>query len=336
MKVFVSPGIFCVAMLVVLLTSCRTTPSKTTGGNVPYTPFDDTREITWSEDFKVVDIKSNSGDHIQKAYFYHAKADRARPLVVSLHTWSGNYTQRDEIAALCKANDLNYIHPDFRGANNTGDACCSALALGDIDEAIDYAMAHANVDPAMIYVIGVSGGGYATLAVFMKSRHPIKTFSAWASISDLVAWFHESKTRKSRYADDILKCTVSENGDLNILHAKARSPLYWQTPVEKVSAASLFIHAGIHDGIQGSVPISHSINFYNKLLKDCGVSDSSKYVTAPEKEMLLQYHKPVGNFSAIGDRKVYLMKQYKNIRLVIFEGGHEMLPVVGLNELLGK
>lgn len=300
------------------------------------TPFDDTRRSAWNEAFEVVDIPSTSGDQTQKAYFYRARAGAARPLVVSLHTWSGDYTQRDELADLCREKDLNYIHPDFRGANHTAEACCSELALDDIDEAVDYAVAHANVDTARVYVAGVSGGGYATLSFFMRSKHRIRSFSAWASISDLVAWYRESTSRNSRYASDILKCTMSDDGHLNIPVAEERSPLYWQTPVEKVATAHLFIHAGIHDGYTGSVPISHSINFYNKILRDCGATDSSQYVSASEKLSLLKQIPPAGTLGEMGGRKVYVEKHYKNVTLVIFEGGHEMLPDVALAEVLGK
>lgn len=319
-----------------LAASCASL-KKGSANAAQYTPFDDTRETTWADDFKVVDIGRGRGSDIQKAYFYPARSGAPRPLVVSLHTWSGDFTQRDdEIANLCREKDLNYIHPDFRGPNNTANACCSELALSDIDEAIDYAVAHARVDTTRLYVVGVSGGGYATLSFFMRSRHPIRSFSAWASISDLVAWYRESRERKRKYADDILKCTMSTDSQLNTANAKAKSPLYWKTPVAKVSSARLFIHAGMHDGYEGSVPISHSINFYNKILSDCGAGDSSQYVSASEKASLLKRIPPAGAVGEMGGRKVYLEKHYKNVSLVIFEGGHEILAEVALKEVTGE
>lgn len=321
---------------VLMLISACTGVKKTGGTNAGYTPFDDTRKIVWSPDFKVVDIPSSSDRHLQKAYFYAAKSKSRRPLVVSLHTWSGGYDQQDDLAAICKSRDFNYIHPDFRGPNQTKNACCSELALGDIDDAIDYAISKAKVDRNEIYVVGVSGGGYATLSFFMRSKHRVKSFSAWASISDLVAWYHESRDRKRKYADDILKCTMSGEGELNVEAAKAKSPLYWKTPVDKVSSARFFIHAGIHDGYKGSVPISHSINFYNKILADCGATDSSNFVTASEKTSLLKQIPPAGVIGEIGGRKLYLEKHYKNVTLMIFEGGHEMLFDVAMNELTGE
>ncbi|MCD4770481.1 MAG: hypothetical protein K8R35_09980, partial [Bacteroidales bacterium] len=144
-----------------------------------YVKSEDTRSVEWSKDFEIVEIKSKLDDNIQKAYFYKSKSDKLRPLLISLHTWSGNYNQIDELAELCKSKDLNYIHPDFRGANITKNACCSELAINDIDESITYAIENSNSDTTEIFVIGVSGGGYATLGAFMKSEHNIKKFSAW-------------------------------------------------------------------------------------------------------------------------------------------------------------
>src|SRR4029078_1634685 len=139
----------------------------------------------------------------------------------------------------------------------------------DIDDAITFAMRSGRVDASRIYVIGVSGGGYATIATFMKSKHIIRKFSAWASIADLEAWYQESSERKNKYAQDILDCTGS-NGTLNIESARSRSPMYMQSPVSKLKSAQLYIYCGVKDGLDGSVPITQSINYYNKLVKDIG------------------------------------------------------------------
>ncbi len=295
--------------------------------------FDDTRVSTWSEDFEVLDITSTIDGNSQKAYVFKSKSKEPKPLIVSLHTWSGDYSQKDDLAEICKQKDINYIHPDFRGANWTKDACCSDLAIGDIDDAILFALDNFNVDTTKVFVIGVSGGGYATLSTFMKSRHKISKFSAWASISDLIAWYEQSKIRRNGYADNILACTNSIN-ELNEINAKQKSPLYWDMPLDKLLDSELYIYAGIYDGIQGSVPITHSINFYNKLLTDMSVADSSKYVSPAEKLKLLEFRKSLGDYGSINGREVSLIKSFKNIKLVIFKGNHEMLTEFALNELL--
>ncbi len=297
------------------------------------TKFDNTKITNWEKGFEVVEIKSSLDDNVQKAYIYKTRSDKPKPLIVSLHTWSGDYRQNDEIAKLCKGKDINYIHPNFRGANNTKQACCSNLAINDIDDSILFAKANSNVDTSKIYIVGVSGGGYATLCTFMKSKHQIKKFSAWASITNLTTWYYESLIRRPDYAENILQCTGSEK-ELNVDAAKERSPIYWDTPVNKLSNSHLFIYAGIYDGIQGSVPIVHSINFYNKLLNDMKVSDKSKYITNDEKLKLLEFRKPLDHYGEIAGRKICLEKKYKNIKLVIFEGDHEILTDYALDELL--
>lgn len=308
---------------------------KDKGKGTEHIRFDDTSKIEWEGDFKLVSINSSVDNQIQKAYFYPAKSDGPKPLVVSLHTWSGDYRQKDELAGLCRQKDINYIHPDFRGINNTKDACCSELALSDIDDAISYALSNGSVDRSKIFVIGVSGGGYATLSTFMKSKHDISKFSAWASISDLIAWYNESLIRQNRYSENILNCTESVGG-LNESIAKNKSPIYWETPAEKLLKSKLFIYAGIYDGIQGSVPITHSINFYNKLLADLNVEDSSEYVTDKEKLDLLEFRRPFGSFGTISGREICLIKESNNIKLNIFTGNHEMLTEYALEELLNE
>ena len=300
-----------------------------------FTPFDDSREGTWDSDFKLVDIQSTLDNSQQKAYFFKSKSAIPGPLVVSLHSWSGTYEQKDELAALSKAKDLNYIHPDFRGVNWTKDACCSDLAIQDIDDAIDYAIKNSKVDLSRIYVIGSSGGGYATLATFMKSKHTIRRFSAWVPISDLTAWYAQSKIMGTKYAENILDCTSSKDS-LNLEIAIKKSPIYWKTPVEKLNTTELQIFAGVYDGIQGSVPITHSINFYNKILKDKLVNDSTLFVSDSEKLYLLEFRKALGDLGSIADRKVFLKKQSGNIGLTIFEGNHEMLTEYAFNELIKK
>jgi len=289
---------------------------------------------SWDKDFRLVNIQSSLDSSIQKAYFYPTTSKIGKPLIVSLHTWSGDYSQYDELAQLCKSKDINYIHPDFRASNSTKDACCSKLALQDIDESISYTIENANVDTSKIYVIGLSGGGYAALSTFMKSKHKIRKFSAWASMTDLVAWYNECRIRESDYADDILNCTASKNGVLNIKNAQRKSPINWQTPKDKFPTTSISIYAGVYDGVQGSVPFNHSINFYNKVLTDLLVSDSSKYVSDSEKIRLYEYIPSMDDVEKISNRRVLLKKEYGNLKLVIFEGNHEMLTNYAFNELL--
>mgnify|MGYP000408557740 CR=1 FL=1 len=301
-----------------------------------YVKLDDTRHLKWKKEFEVVSIPSQLDGAIQKAYFYKTKSSAPKPLIVSLHTWTGYYTQQDEIAGLCLEHDINYIHPDFRGGNFNKDACGSTLALGDIDDAILYAIRNANVDAHHVYLIGGSGGAHAALSVLMKSKQSIRKISVWASIADLTAWFEESQVLRNNYANNILACTESKDGILNEANARERSPFHTVMPIEKLSNTEIFIYHGIYDGIQGSVPITQSINFYNKLLSDLDVKDSSVYVSDSEKLLLLEHRKPLAHYGKIADRRICLHKSYRKISLIIFEGSHEILLEHAFNQLLEK
>lgn len=290
----------------------------------------------WRKDFEVVEIKSPLDGSLQPAYFYKTKSDKPQPLIVSLHSWSHDYTQYDSINEFSFEKDFNFIHPNFRGVNNTKDGCCSDLVISDIDASIDYALKNANVDKDKIYVMGMSGGGYATLGMFMKSKHKIKKFSAWVPLVDLVQWYKETKMLRLKYTPEILACTNSIDGVLNEEIAKQKSPIYWKTPVNKLKYATLEINTGIYDGLGGNnvIPITHSINFYNKLLTDLKIKDSSKYVSPMEKLSLLEFREPLGDFGEISGREVMLVKETNHVKLTLFEGGHEMLEKYAFEQLI--
>ncbi|MEF9476806.1 prolyl oligopeptidase family serine peptidase [Chryseobacterium sp. 1B4] len=240
------------------------------------------------------------------------------PLIVSLHTWVGDYTQEDKLSEICKKNNWNYIHPDFQGRNNTFDACVSPKAIKDIDNAIEYAIKNSNCDRNKVSIVGLSGGAYATIAALLKSKHKLYSISAWCPISDLNAWYSETQKSKLNYAEDVYKCVGSQNGIFNSKEALKRSPIFWNSP-DAIRKTRINLYAGLNDAV---VPISHSINFYNKTLNDIGCTDNEKFVSTEDVNMLKTNPKPVGK---IGSRDIYLHKNYENISLVIFKGGHEMI-----------
>ncbi|GAB3917798.1 alpha/beta hydrolase family protein [Larkinella terrae] len=280
-------------------------------------------------------IRSSLDNYTQVFYYDKSTASTPQPLVVELHSWSNSAdSQKDMLATEANAKKWNYIFPNFRGVNNHPKACCSEFVIADIDEAIDWALKNLPVDPQRIYVIGTSGGGYATLAMYMKSRHAIQTFSAWASISDLAAWYGESVERKNKYAAEIVQCTGATSG-FDAQKARERSPLFWKTPVKKRKNSQLQIYAGIHDGYTGSVPISHSIHFYNKVLADTGEKDKNRYVSENDADVMLktQTFPAARTPQTIADRAILYQKSSKNNRLTIFEGTHEILKTAALEQI---
>ena len=295
--------------------------------------WDDEQANSWPVEFSEVEIKSPLDEALQKAYFYKTKKSNPQPLIISLHTWSGDYTQEDPLIRQILEQDWNYIHPDFRGANKTPKACGSKYAIDDIDQAINFALNNSNVDMQNIHVIGVSGGGMATLVSYMNSNYPIASFSAWVPISDLEAWYYQSLGRKNKYAGHILTATSSIDSVLNVEEARNRSPLFMATPTDKRKGSRITIYAGIHDGYEGSVPVSQSLNFYNKVVKDNGASKDQLISENEILKLVSMRTYPTLPDKKIVSRNVIYERNYKDISLILFEGRHEMLTDVAL-ELL--
>lgn len=293
------------------------------------------QEQPW-EGFQKDSIVSSLDGAIQRLYYYKSTDPENKPLVVSLHQWSSDYASfKNSLAPQVRAMNWNYIHPDFRGPNNHMKACGSSYVIEDIDEAIDWAIKNLSVDTTSIYVVGASGGGYAALCSFMKSRRLVKEYSVWVPITDLKQWYYESKLRNSKYAADIVRCTCGDCSMIDLEDAVRRSPLYWKTPVEKLSGCKLKIYAGIHDGFTGAVPVSHSIDFFNKMVANSGGEKKDQVSGEETYRMLTKQKGSDGEHGQIGDRDILYMREYKNVSLTIFEGGHEILVDEVLHLLSG-
>jgi len=285
------------------------------------TPPRDAPRPVWPAPFLRVGIPASVDGVSQPAYFLVAPpAKEKQPLVVSLHAWSVSFDQEDPVAQYVRQAGWNYIRPDFRGPNRTPDSCLSRKALSDIDDAIAYAKARAPVDDRFVFVTGVSGGGFATLGTYMRSRHDIRLFLAWVPISDLVAWYHESVARKNKYAQDILNITGSQE-TLEEEEARRRSPLFMSGPVLPRSRLELF--AGIHDGHTGSVPVSQSLRFFNRLAGQYGRADAQ--VSEAEIANLLHERGDPKATGTLDGRAVVFHREIPQVAVTLFEGGHEIL-----------
>ena len=293
--------------------------------------WDNTSSKNWGIEFEQVEIKSSVDGSIQKAWFHQSSKSSKQPLILSLHTWSGDYNQEDPLANEIILRDWNYIHPDFRGPNNNPDACGSPLVIEDLEDAIQFAILRGNVDTNNIHIIGVSGGAYTTLLAYMKLTYPVKSFNAWVPISNLSDWYWESKGRNSKYAADIEQIGM-KNGVMNWQEINSRSPAKMPFPAEKRKNASLNIYAGVHDGYTGSVPITHSIFFYNKIANELFPEQKDKQV--PDSILISLLSKRLNPFSdsvnKIAGKKIHLYRELPNLSLTIFEGGHEMLVQTAL------
>jgi pimeloyl-ACP methyl ester carboxylesterase len=278
---------------------------------------DDTRIAPWDTRFQELLMPSSFDSSTQKAYVCFSKKSTPQPLVISLHSWSGDYRQNDPLAKLIADNEWHYVHPDFRGPNNNPLACVSQAVLRDIDDAIAFAISNANVDQENIFVVGGSGGGLACCAFALSSRHPVRSYIAWVPITDLAAWYHQCKNRNLKYAADIE--SVFKNSTDFYKSASERSPM---TMPIKNRNMRLHIFAGIRDGYDGSVPISHSLLFFNRLCD--AFEDSDSAINCSDITSLLS-RDTRDSGRKIGDRDVFFTRSASFGSVTIFDGAHETL-----------
>lgn len=279
-----------------------------------------------------IGIESSADGAEQKALWWRPEnQDEPRPLLVALHTWSGNYKQGGgEIvyAQWCLANDWVFIHPDFRGPNKTPAACGSELVVSDILDAVAYAKKQANVDEDRVYLIGVSGGGHASL--LMAGRHPEiwAGVSAWCGISDLADW-HE-KHAGTRYGNMMeAACGGPPSDPAAAEQFRLRSPNTWLANAR--GKVALDIAHGLADGRTGSVPFTHSLDAFNLVADD------------PDKLSELEIHgfykvqtSEVDSDAVdplFGADPLPFRRQSASARVTIFDGGHEIVHRQALNWL---
>jgi len=210
------------------------------------------------------------------------------------------------------------------------------MVISDIDDAIAYAIDRAPIAPSEIHVIGASGGGHACLVMYLNSRHPVTSFSAWVPITDLVSWYHESVGRSRKYAGDILAATSSGNDQFGQAEARRRSPLHMPLQSNLPGKRKLYLRAGIHDGHIGSVPITHSLRFYNRIVREKGGGQADLVSVDDMFTLAVARTFPQADPDRyLGGRKVHYSRSYKNVELAVFEGGHEILVPVALDHIDG-
>ena len=276
-------------------------------------------------------VPSTADGTMQPCYFWAPEKAETEtvPLVIGLHTWSGDYRQLDHYVSVCKEarrRGWAFLGPNFRGANDHPAACGGDLAVQDIVDAIAYAKRTVKIDDRRVYIIGGSGGGHMTL--LMVGRHP-ELFAAGAAfcpISDLARWHSESLLdhpgRGKNYArmmEGACGGTPAERPD----EYRHRSPL---THLAKTREAGVpvYIATGIHDGWTGSVPVGHSFRAFNILARTAdGISEED--IDATERDRRIP--RTIAGETVVDPFypekiKIHFRRTSDNVQLTIFEGGH--------------
>lgn len=311
----------------------------------------------WPEEICTIHINSTIDYSMQPTLHYapiesvHPLTEHVeRPLLVALHTWSMTYTQDNGgetvYAKWAIDHGWHFLHPHFRGRNMHPSACGSDLAVQDVVDAVNAIIKEYSVDSDRIYLVGVSGGGH--MATLLAGRHPEiwAGVSAWAPISDMRVWweqrqsfafsFHQLKHR--HYAKYIEKCVGGkpDGSDLRALEESfQRSPNSYLSSLQP-GQVTLDIFAGITDGREGgSVPFSHALYAYDAA---CLLSGNTLGKQLIESFYSTQKAPQLAGSNTVADpllngRDIYFRKNCSNVRITIFEGGHEILHQAALNWL---
>lgn len=267
-------------------------------------------------------------------------ADQPTPLLVFLHSWSSDYQQdNSKWLNACAARNWIWLHPNFRGINQSPKACGSRYARQDVLDAITFAKQQWNVDPQRIYVAGVSGGGH--MALLMAGHHPdlFSAVSAWVGPTDLAEWhrFHTKNGKPQKYAMMIEKSLGGAPGTSIAIDAdyRDRSPVFH---LSRVGDLPVSIWAGVDDGHTGSVPIRHSLTAFNAIAETHGNSViSEKEIVELSKQRRLR--SPLASDSlqdASLGQKIYLRRRSRESIITIFDGGHESHPEAALEWLSAR
>ena len=226
--------------------------------------IDATKPIAgWPSEVRAIEYRSSADGSLQPALFYDPGGEEPKPLLIALHSWSGNYTQANPAYGLwCIAKKWVLVHPDFRGVNQRPEACGSELAVADILSAVEYAKKNCRIDEKRIYLVGASGGGYASLLMAGRAPEVWAGVSAWCPIYDLKVWHAEARERRLRYADMLEKvCSGAPGASAEVdQQYRVRSAAAW---LERARNVNLSINTGITDGHNGSVPISQTMHAFN-------------------------------------------------------------------------
>ncbi len=279
----------------------------------------------WPDVMKTVKYPSPIDNTEQPAVVYvpeKAKTE-AVPLLVTLHSWSGDYTQSAKARAdWVIKNDWALIAPNFRGPNDKPEGCGSELAVADIVAAVDYMKKRTQIDSDRVYLIGSSGGGYGTM--LLAGRHPEiwAGASAWVGIADLKAWHAETEARKLKYSKDLEKSCGGAPGTSSEVDEqyRLRSANSW---IAKAKDVPLDINHGIHDGHIGSVPCSHSIAAFNLLAEPAKkVGDADIQYMLKERKVPESLQSERQDDPLYGMLTVLFRRVSGNSRLTLFDGGH--------------
>jgi len=181
-------------------------------------------------------------------------------------------------------------------------------------------------------LVGTSGGGYT--AMLMAGRRPElwAGISAWVPITDLESWYYENKADGDKHWREIANsCGGPPGASIEVDEQYAqRSPITW---LENARGVKIDINAGIRDGHEGSVPVSHSLRAFNK------IADQSDRLTEEEIAYFVREAQVPSQLvqeisdPSYGIKQPLFRRQSQQVRVTLFDGAHELIPQAAMHWL---
>lgn len=285
----------------------------------------------WPSEVRAIEYPSDADGTNQPALFYDPAGDAPKPLLVALHSWSGDHRQANPAyAQWCIAKGWVLIHPDFRGVNQRPEACGSELVVKDILSAVAFAKRTCNIDPSRIYLIGASGGGYASLLLAGRAPDVWAGVSAWCPIYDLKAWHAETKSRKLRYAEMLESVCGGPPRSSPAVDEEYRRRSAKAFLDQAAGKVNLSINTGITDGHQGSVPVGHTLRAFNAVADESDrLSEDNIAAFESSPELADPWRQSIDD-PAFGKRRPLFRRVSASAQVTIFQGGHEIVFPAGL------
>jgi pimeloyl-ACP methyl ester carboxylesterase len=274
-----------------------------------------------------VAIVSSKDASPQRAIFYAPPGAEKAPLVVFLHSWSTDYKTVGPALEESKRRGWNFVGPNFRGANETPDACASDLAVQDILDSVAYARKQARVDEKRIYLVGSSGGGQMALLMATRAPEVWSAVSVWVPITDLAAWYEFSKATGSQYAGMMDKCLGGPpDAPDRAAEYRRRSALFY---LGKAKGLPIAIDSGLRDGHAGAaVPLRQSLLAFNELARANGFPE--KALSLDEIEIFTRESRVPAELAGEKENEagraqaVMFRRRAGPVRLTVFDGGHSV------------
>jgi pimeloyl-ACP methyl ester carboxylesterase len=239
-----------------------------------------------------------------------------RTLVVYLHGWSVTDTdRRPDAEAEAESRGWFLLIPNIRGPYDHPDGCGSHLMQQDVLDGIDWMKQKYSVDGKHVYLLGLSGGAFISMAMAALYPQTFAAVSEWSGIVDLSTWYTDEHST-DRYAQGMEKCfggSPTQSAALKAAYLD-RSPISHLKPGLGVP---LDLNAQKEDPI---VSNQNSLRAFRALEPEMlSAEEAAKMARGnpPPPPAYIRMDPSTG-------RPIYLRREGHDVRITIREGGHEM------------